>query len=379
MWTNASSGLPAAIAGSGGWSYGLVGASVTSRAGYQSGTRLRTTTDAAEVMIQLGDGITPEPHEPLLVFVHIQKTAGLSLRHILFRQYGKRNTRLAHNYFEQPEECIRSIDAIGSSPPTGLKVLHGHMLFWPEISWPPGTRFITLLRDPVERTISHYYWLLSLGDDSGKTLEEAVAEGLILDNVQTRVLAACTAAHGQTPGEALDKALGKLACFTVVGLAERFEESLVLMTRRLRWRRMLHRRSNVTRNRSPKDELGRRTLELIEEHNALDLELVLAGRRTLSGRSAEAGRQFPHRSGGTSSALTPESPSIPTASPSIRFAGLSTAFRPLLCVAPPSGVLGREGADGIAHTGLGTRALGRHRRSSGARPTWSARRGDLTA
>jgi hypothetical protein len=45
------------------------------------------------------------------------------------------------------------------------------------------------------------------------------------------------------------------------------------MTRTLGWRRLLYRRGNVTRGRSHRDELDRKTIELIAEHNALDLEL----------------------------------------------------------------------------------------------------------
>ena len=96
--------------------------------------------------------------EPLLVFVHIQKTAGKTLRQILYRQYTRGRTRLVRNYFVAPDVSLNVIKSLAAKP-DDLGVIHGHILFWPDIEWPEGTRFLTILRDPVERAISHYYWL----------------------------------------------------------------------------------------------------------------------------------------------------------------------------------------------------------------------------
>src|ERR1700751_4479007 len=128
--------------------------------------------------------------QPLVVFVHIQKTAGKSLRRLLYRQYTRRGTRLVKNYFTQAEACADYVRELAASPPSELRVAHGHMLFWPEYPWPDGAEFFTMLRDPVERAVSHYYWLCERNVRFRKTLAEAVGDGSVPDNLQTRVISA---------------------------------------------------------------------------------------------------------------------------------------------------------------------------------------------
>ena len=217
----------------------------------------------------------PESAEsaPLLVFVHIRKTAGKTLRQILYRQYGRGRTRLVRNYFVAPETSLNVVQGLAAEPPPGLGVVHGHFLFWPDIEWPDGTQFLTLLRDPVERAISHYFWLRARNPRFKKSLEEAISEGSISDNLQTRVLAARMPAFGETTEEMLEDALRSLDRVNVIGLTERFDESLVLATRTLGWRRMLYRRENVTPDRKPREAIAPRVIDLVKRYNALDLEL----------------------------------------------------------------------------------------------------------
>jgi carbon monoxide dehydrogenase subunit G len=211
--------------------------------------------------------------EPLLVFVHIRKTAGKTLRQILYRNYTRGRTRLVRNYFVAPDISLNVVKDLASTPPPDLRAIHGHFLFWPDIAWPENTQFLTLLRDPVERVISHYFWLRSRSNRFRKTLEEAVGEGAIHDNLQTRVLAAQMPPFGETTEDMLEAALAGLNRMTVVGLTERFDESLVLATRALGWRRMLYRRENVTPDRKPREEISPEIIALINRRNELDIEL----------------------------------------------------------------------------------------------------------
>ena len=211
--------------------------------------------------------------DPLLVFVHIQKTAGKTLRQILYRQYTRGHTRLVRNYFVAPDVSRNVVKGLAAEPPEDLRVIHGHILFWPDIEWPEGTQFLTILRDPVERVISHYYWNRARSSRFRKTLEDAVIGGSVPDNLQTRVLAAQMPPFGEATDEMLEEALRSLKRITVVGLTERFDESFVLATRSLGWRRMLYRKENVTPDRKPQDEISSKAIDLIQRYNALDIEL----------------------------------------------------------------------------------------------------------
>jgi carbon monoxide dehydrogenase subunit G len=209
----------------------------------------------------------------MLVFVHIRKTAGKTLRQILYRQYGRGHTRLVRNYFVAPETSLNVVEGLAAEPPPELGVVHGHILFWPDIEWPERTQFLTILRDPVERAISHYFWLRARNPRFKKTLEQAITEGAIHDNLQTRVLAASMPPFGESTDEMLEDALRSLDRLTVIGLTERFDESLVLATRTLGWRRMLYRRENVTPDRKPQESIQPRVIDLVKRYNTLDIEL----------------------------------------------------------------------------------------------------------
>ncbi len=218
-----------------------------------------------------GTGTRGAGSDPLVVFVHIRKTAGTTMRRIIQRQYKRRNTRMVRNYFVEPDRSLEMARTFAAEPPRGLRALHGHMLFWPDLPWPAGTRFFAFLRDPVERTISHYYWLRERSAKFETPLEDALVDGLIHDNLQTRVIA------GEMPfvaaEETLERALANLDRLTAVGLTERFDESVVLLGRVLGWRPMVFSTENVTANRPPRETFGPETIELVERYNALDLEL----------------------------------------------------------------------------------------------------------
>jgi Galactose-3-O-sulfotransferase len=66
--------------------------------------------------------------------------------------------------------------------------------------------------------------------------------------------------------------------FAVVGLRERFEESVVLMRHAFGWDWPFIEHYNATHERPSIDAVSPATRELIAEHNALDLELYEFGR-----------------------------------------------------------------------------------------------------
>jgi hypothetical protein len=209
--------------------------------------------------------------DPLVVFVHIRKTAGTTMRRIIQRQYQRRNTRMVRNYFVQPDRSLEMAETFATEPPRGVRAVHGHMLFWPNLPWRPGTRFFTFLRDPVERTISHYSWIKQRNPKFATPIEDALVDGLIHDNLQTRVIA------GSMPfvatEETLAQAVANLDRLTAIGLTEQFDESVVLLGRAFGWEPMVYSTENVTANRPPREQFTPEQLAIVERYNALDLEL----------------------------------------------------------------------------------------------------------
>ena len=208
-----------------------------------------------------------------LVFLHIPKAAGTTLRHVISRHY--------------PHELILSTDApvtLSAEQRRRLRVIMGHVPFGTQTQLDAPVDVITMLRHPVERIASLYdYVRLRPGHPwhplvDGTSLADFAACGHPATcNQQVRQLSGCD----EVSRAALELATHHLTHeLTVVGLAERFEESLVLLKRALGWHTIYHRRLNVTPGRPLRREIPRSTVARIESANELDLELYgLASRR----------------------------------------------------------------------------------------------------
>lgn len=124
---------------------------------------------------------------PLLVSIHMPKTAGTSFRATLEARFG--NT-FVHDYADYPlaqalprrHEAALAAGALASPADfAGVGCIHGHFLpiKYLALSKQMDCRFITWLREPVARMISHYhYWYRSYdaGSDMTSALHRRVVE-----------------------------------------------------------------------------------------------------------------------------------------------------------------------------------------------------------
>jgi hypothetical protein len=231
----------------------------------------------------------------LIAFLHIPKTAGTTLNSILAREYA-------------PDECheimmrgmswilpkpaiirrplisfskIRRLRSAARNQPN-LRLVRGHFDLSIARHLPADTRFFTLLRDPVERAISHYYHYRRRPVDRihplamRSTLTEWVSAcGIVeMDNGQTRRLAGeMNLACGRVTPATLERAMSRLAQFAVVGLTERFDESVLLLQHAFGWKRQSAAASNVGENRPARVEVSEAALQVIEDCNRFDREL----------------------------------------------------------------------------------------------------------
>ena len=164
-----------------------------------------------------------------------------------------------------------------------LHLIRGHFDLSLSRLLPRNTQFFTLLRDPVERAISHYYHYRRQTTDPihplamRSTLTEWVSAcGLVeMDNGQTRRLAGrINLPYGQVTLQMLDRAKSNLARnFAVVGLTERFEESLILLHRAFNWPLYRFAAHNVGNSRPPRTKVSEEALKVIENCNHFDLDL----------------------------------------------------------------------------------------------------------
>jgi hypothetical protein len=175
-----------------------------------------------------------------------------------------------------------------------MQVLAGHIPLAVRHFLPDGTRYATFLREPVDRLLSHYYALITRSRrpdshlpqlDPNTPFRDVLADGrLVHDNLQTRMLSGDVEPLGEVTEETLERAKQNLRSSDVVfGLTERYEESVVLIGRRLGLRNLVYRsrRVNQKRSRSVSEEMaadarefGRYDIELYDYARELFAEIV---------------------------------------------------------------------------------------------------------
>lgn len=212
-----------------------------------------------------------------LIFLHVPKSAGTTLNRLIEWEYP-----LFEIYSVDPVLFRWSRARLWRLPQRRLKrfrVFKGHMPFGLHEILPQPAAYITVMREPVERVISAFYFMSNYKlhpnywkfRREGWTLEDFVRRSP-RENVQTKMIAGadydapCTA-------EILAQAKENLRYFSVVGLTERLEESLALMKLRFGWKLKCYSSFNVTRTRPKTHDLPQSTLDLIADRNRFDVEL----------------------------------------------------------------------------------------------------------
>lgn len=236
---------------------------------------------------------------PTVCFLHIPKTAGRTLEAILGRFYAADVTFDAYGDTSQAVDRLRSLPAQARRR---LRLIKGHYAFGLHKCLPQSATYITFLRDPIERVISHYYYVLrdrthplhTKVKARGMNLQEYVAGGhsLELDNGQVRLLSGQERQHafGCCSPRLLDLAKQNIERhFALVGIVERFDESLVLLQHRFKWGDVDYERRNVTKRRIRRVDVPDRVLDTIWQHNQLDFKLYAFARRQLEQAVADAG------------------------------------------------------------------------------------------
>jgi Sulfotransferase family len=220
---------------------------------------------------------------PTVIFLHLTKTAGTTLAHVAQQQYqAGRFLRTDYNFDRFRDRLALMSDAERRA----IDCLFGHMAFGLHRFLPRPVVYATMLREPVDRVISHYYYALHAADhplhrqvvDARMTAEDYVVSGILdeLNDGQVRRLAAAhpeDIPYGAVPREVLETAKRNLRDHFVVGLTERFDASLLLFGRALGWTKLNYVSLNVTPGRLSRSGIPASLRRLIEKYNALDTEL----------------------------------------------------------------------------------------------------------
>ncbi|TVS09130.1 MAG: hypothetical protein EA423_00500 [Phycisphaerales bacterium] len=247
----------------------------------------------------------------ILIHLHIPKNAGTTLsRMVKLRLVSRPPTRLlAHSTVLGKYDVAgldKRIDAIASLPEREqrrVRFFEAHCAFGIHERLPGPHRYMTIIREPVDRTLSVFGFCKKKGFiDANTTLDQfldSLPENPVwqTNDAQIRYLAGERGVIDTRPVGAVDREMLELAKKRLdemffVGVMERFDESVVLLGRQLGWRGLAYGRSNVNRERTKPHELDYAQRELILSHNRLDTELYEHARDLLQRRIDAQGPGF---------------------------------------------------------------------------------------
>ena len=240
-----------------------------------------------------------------IIFLHLPKTAGTTLNFILSRQY---DSEIIHTIEGDTLKALKKFENFTPKARQKIHVVNGHGEFGIHKFLFGPSKYITFLRNPIERVISDYYFILRAPQtpyhryvtENQLSLKEAVEckdPLIMLPNSQTILLAGVwRKGIKQCNDEVLTQAKQNLRKHFIVGLTEKFDESICLLKSYFDWGTdVYYKKRNVTTNRLAPENLPKETLDAIVHYNQCDLELYKYGQALFAEQIKQIGPFFPAR------------------------------------------------------------------------------------
>lgn len=221
----------------------------------------------------------------ILIFLHIPKTGGNTLASVLYNQY----------HYKKEVHSLYLKDHLQDDIDLGqVKLIVGHHPFGIHTRIPKPCQYITMVREPVDRTISDYYFNLKFNN---LTPEASPFSRFVKNraNRQTRWIAG-------NDRDDLDLAKTHIKKhFAFTGVVEMFNESLYMMKKQFGWQDITYTRYNVNENRPKSRAISKEQIDLIKQYNAKDIQLYnwIKNRleRTLAALDGQAKKEMERETG----------------------------------------------------------------------------------
>ena len=212
-----------------------------------------------------------------IIFLHIPKTAGTTVQHIMHNEY--RGLKFfTSGYYKQ----IEIFKKLSDEEKKKIKVIKGHFPFGVHENYPGPITYFTFFRDPVKRSISDFNYLyqnntLAFHEEIMRkqySLKDMLNGGYIknFDNCHVRFLAGANdLEYGKVNEETYALALKNFdTYFEAFGISERIDESLIYIKRKLNWSMPFYVNANVSEKSSYVKKFDEETFRLLEHYNKFD-------------------------------------------------------------------------------------------------------------
>lgn len=223
--------------------------------------------------------------EKIIIFLHIPKTAGTTLFNIINNQYNIEE-RMVYYPIDNPNfnKFLAQLKERLNEDQNKVKVVYGHFPFGIQKQINKSFSYITMLRNPIERVLSTYYFIQRNFEHPlhSKVVDMNIKEFLTSNdeliqknvfNVQTDFISGKYPPNLQEAKKNLDQ------YFDIVGITEMFAESLFFIKEEFGWDNIELKSFNVTKNRPKYEQHSKDIIELIEEKNELDFKLYQYGKK----------------------------------------------------------------------------------------------------
>jgi galactose-3-O-sulfotransferase len=235
--------------------------------------------------------------ERLLLHLHLAKTGGVTLNDIIVRNLSSgeylviemppRDESALWTWSNAEVTC--ALAGMAADAVECIRAVLGHYGPGVQRHLPKPCAVVTILRNPVDRLLSYFYYDVQRGVRSDANLEEFVAQGaeLALDNYMTRILSGREeldprgrsvnlASCRRVTNDDYLAAVGSIDCSMLVGVTERFDETLVVLASMLGWSLsdLVYERRNVTASRPSAGEISPATRETLVDMNMYDQQLA---------------------------------------------------------------------------------------------------------
>jgi hypothetical protein len=228
-----------------------------------------------------------------LIFLHIPKSGGSTFHTVLGKRYNSYET---HNVLgsRAGDSEISEFINMKQDQKSKITLLKGHMPFGLHKHLSDRFEYITFLRNPVERVISQYFYIKKNKNNpkhkevhmGGMNIQEFVTSGIVtgMNNGHCRFLTGDIdrLKYSDTSNLLEDTLTNIEKYFLLVGITERFDESILVLSHLLGWEKLpFYIKKNVSKNRQAVRDFSQEDISKIEIFNRLDQDLHIKANKIL--------------------------------------------------------------------------------------------------